>query len=368
MATVYKPLAPEDIYVAKTLLNESIPITGSIVSGTYSSSAGETNIYNYSHGMFQTVYDYPYASSSANNLFDITVGIANGSFASASNATQITKKLAVYNQMANVLAGNDVNGGILQFDRDGDPSGGSKITSAYFLNFSRLLFKDQIKKGTFSMELGLKNSSPPFDVIGVISDSSQTYKTNSPAGEYGILRLDSITSANSASGKDSSDVGLIFYQAGVAVLNTDIFAAYNTDLSLASKTNGQLIAATVMSGSGTNYSNVHTLFTTGTIQHAADSFRKRLKRIDFQNTTQLNSTIHFVRINNNEFNYSSNPTYLSSSQIRVKGGNSQNAPVSYITSVGLYSADNELLATAKLSQPLQKTETDSLTLRVRLDY
>ena len=43
-------------------------------------------------------------------------------------------------------------------------------------------------------------------------------------------------------------------------------------------------------------------------------------------------------------------------------------PVSYITTVGLYSADNELLAVAKLSEPLKKDPTTELTLRVRLDY
>ena len=43
-------------------------------------------------------------------------------------------------------------------------------------------------------------------------------------------------------------------------------------------------------------------------------------------------------------------------------------PVSYVTTVGLYSADNELLAVAKLSEPLKKTPDTELTLRVRLDY
>lgn len=366
MATVYKPLAPEDIQVTKTLLNESIPITGSIISGTYSSSAGEMNIVNYPHGMFQTVYDYPYASSSANNLFDITVGVANGSAASASNATQITKKLSIYNQMANILAGNDVNGNILKLDRDGDPAGGTKINNAYFLNFSRLLYKDQIKKGSFSIQLGVNGSSNPFNYIATISDSGSLFKTNSPAGEYGILTL--TTTGNGATVRDPN-VGLIFYQAGVAVLNTDIFAASaSSDTDLSSNTGGQLLTAAVMSGSANNYTNVQTLFATGTISDAADSLRKRINRIDFQNTTQLNSTIHFVRVNNNEFNYSSNPTYLTGSKIRVKNNISQNAPISFITSVGLYSADNELLAVAKVSTPLQKTETDSLTLRVRLDY
>ena len=87
----------------------------------------------------------------------------------------------------------------------------------------------------------------------------------------------------------------------------------------------------------------------------------------FNNTTELNSTIYFCRINNNEFNYSSNPTYLSGSRINVKQTRDDN-PVSYITTVGLYSADNELLAVAKVSEPLKKDPSNEMTLRVRLDY
>ena len=72
-------------------------------------------------------------------------------------------------------------------------------------------------------------------------------------------------------------------------------------------------------------------------------------------------------MNNNEFNYSSNPTYLSASQIVTKTV-STDLPVSYATTIGLYSSDNELLATAKLSEPLKKSIDNELTIRVRLDY
>jgi len=53
--------------------------------------------------------------------------------------------------------------------------------------------------------------------------------------------------------------------------------------------------------------------------------------------------------------------------MRVKNTTTDD-PVSYMTTVGLYSPDNELLAVAKLSEPLKKTPTNELTLRVRLDY
>ena len=87
MATTFKTFLNNDITSTKTLLHEAIPMTGTIVSGTYS----DNNIKNYAHGMFQSVYDYPYLSSSANHIFDLTVGYATA-LSGASN-TQKAKKL-----------------------------------------------------------------------------------------------------------------------------------------------------------------------------------------------------------------------------------------------------------------------------------
>ena len=59
MATTFKTLGAKDVTSTRSLLHEAIPITGSIVSGTYVQGASETNIKDYSHGMFQSVFDYP---------------------------------------------------------------------------------------------------------------------------------------------------------------------------------------------------------------------------------------------------------------------------------------------------------------------
>ena len=103
------------------------------------------------------------------------------------------------------------------------------------------------------------------------------------------------------------------------------------------------------------------------ISSSCNGFRNRLVNVAFNNTVELNSTIYFCRAAHNEFNYSANPTYLNSSKIRVKN-ESADSPVSYITTIGLFSADNEMMAVAKLSEPLKKDPTNELTLRVRLDY
>ena len=48
MATTYKDIRDNDIAATRTKLHEAIPITGTIVSGTYT----DNNIKNYAHGMF----------------------------------------------------------------------------------------------------------------------------------------------------------------------------------------------------------------------------------------------------------------------------------------------------------------------------
>ena len=113
---------------------------------------------------------------------------------------------------------------------------------------------------------------------------------------------------------------------------------------------------------------MRTMLTASSITNLSDGIRNKFIDLSFNNTTELNSTIYFCRANHNEFNYSANPTYLNNSELRVKGGDILTPPRSYVTTVGMYSADNELLAVAKLSEPLRKDPTNELTLRVRLDY
>jgi len=103
------------------------------------------------------------------------------------------------------------------------------------------------------------------------------------------------------------------------------------------------------------------------ISGSAFALRHRIQNIQFNNTTELNSTIYFCRVNHNDYNYSSNPTYLSQSEIRVKQ-QATDTPVSYITTIGLYNEYNELLAVGKLSKPLKKSFDREVLIRLKLDY
>ena len=358
MATTFKKInADNDVTSTKTLLHEAIPITSSIVKGTYGTFPNEGNIKNYTHKMFQSVYDYPFLSSSANHIFDITFGYAAGSALSGTSAnhSQVSKKQNIYNQMAQICMGYDATGSIQKFDEDGDLAGtATKINEAVFISFSRLLVKDEIKRGTFELKLGVNaQTASVMDKKVRIYDkgASTAYKTNSPVGEYGILYA---TNSVGVPVKNTSDhaCGLVFYQAGICVISASVF---QTDI---------LSSSVHYSGASSTPADV---MVSSSIDVIANGFRRRIDNISFNNTTELNSTIYFCRANHNEFNYSANPTYLNGSKIRVKDS-AEDMPVSYITSVGLYSSDGTLLAVGKLSEPLKKEPSVEYTLRARLDY
>lgn len=464
MANTFKPLMSNDITQTRSLVYENIPIDGAILFGTYGTYPADTNVSNPYHGMFQQIYDYPTTSSSANHVFDITLGVHSDSYvqettpASAGSPytdwtasydgylegggtdTYKAKKNAIYNMLAQRLVGYGPTGDILKFDKDGDfhSTTTDKYEEVIALNFSRLFVKDEIKKGSFELKLNMNpygytqafGSAPSapddqFDWAGAGAQDSElkitdygaatSYKVNSPAGEYAILYVEDSDATKGIAGADDGIIdgavlgssqrvacGLIYYQAGIVILTPWLFTVYKAaysgygylndggsltttsgfymlydstgDYSVpsdpANDTAGNdhefydimeiLRGYELPSGAGTNDTNI-------SITDLADALRQRIESVSFNNTTEVNSTIYFCRAAHNDFNYSSNPTYTDASKIVVKD-TSNDQPVTYVTGIGLYSADNELLATCKLSEPIKKTPSSDLSLRARLDF
>jgi len=326
------------------------------MSGTYGTLAAGGNIKNYSHGMFQSVYDYPYLSSSANHIFDITVGYDESSVLSGSaNRVQQKKKINMYNQFSQVLLGyTGSTNRVREFELDLSlDNAGNVCKDGVFLNFSRLITKDQIKMGTFSVTVGYGAWAQSFGTAGqrVLSDSKTTTSSGSAqtiGGDYGVLY-----------DTGSTPHGVVFYESGIVLLSGSAFKSSSAPSSIASQfyvhpTLGSQTYEQAMTGSS--------------ISGSCDAIRHRIRNVSFNNSTEINSTIYFCRVPSTKYNHSSNPTYLSSSTIRVKN-DATDQPIAYITTIGLYGADaGELLAIAKLSEPLRKDPTNELTLRVRLDY
>ena len=208
------------------------------------------------------------------------------------------------------------------------------------------MVKDEIKKGSFELELGVNgdyDNDEEFDKrIKIVDQGAATsYKVNSPAGEYGILYATSSVSSvplldeasvhtASIDGVTYWKAGLIYYQAGVAVLTSSVLSATG-----AAGGHGFLRGLGETNDTGRMHFDTDGTTLTGSliaseISSSADLLRHRIYNLQFNNTIELNSTVYFCRAKHNEFNYSSNPTYLTGSQVRVKD-NTTDIPISYIT-------------------------------------
>ena len=85
---------------------------------------------------------------------------------------------------------------------------------------------------------------------------------------------------------------------------------------------------------------------------------------------QITSRHYFVRATANDFNATTNETYYTESIAGVKRiiPGLQTDPKTYITTVGMYNDDNELLAVAKLSKPIIKSKSREALIKVKLDF
>jgi len=90
--------------------------------------------------------------------------------------------------------------------------------------------------------------------------------------------------------------------------------------------------------------------------------------IQARSSEQVKSTYYFVRVKNAEYNYSNNPTFVTGSLGEIAFSTMINDPQVYVTTVGLYNARREMLAVAKLSQPLLKNFTREALVKVKLDF
>lgn len=349
-----------DINTIKQQLLESVRISSSIIR---SSSYGDLNVKTFSHNLFAQVYDYPYLSASANYLMSVSSGNPT-SF--QSSATDVVNKAKIYDQFSFLCFGTDATGTIIPMNRYGSllPATTDYMNQPFFLDFSRLVSKDGIKKGTFKIQLSSEVAYAWTSSAGILYQdfASETggFKTNSPLGEYGILYTGSATSGR--------ERGLIFYKQGLVVLDGGAIFSASGDMG----STYQFYSSSA--GGALTYLSA-TL--TQTLVQGARNLKDRIMYTAFSSSTNLFSTIYTCRLDSQNFFHSTNPTFLSSSgQIRTMKigpqGNAVpgNSPTTFATTIGLYSANNELLAVAKLSEPFRVSEqtTPGVSFAVRLDY
>ena len=93
-----------------------------------------------------------------------------------------------------------------------------------------------------------------------------------------------------------------------------------------------------------------------------------INKVSFISLNMLKRSVFFTRAFNREFNFTNNPTAIANASLGSISSNLTGNPTTFITTVGLYNIDNELLAVAKTAPPVKKDFDTEKTFAVRLQY
>lgn len=338
-------------------------------SNTPSPSYG-TSYYDIRRTMYYTnVYPATAYLNNSDPYFCITYGhiggdMGSGSWEQESSSIRANPTKAIYTQYKNLLLGSD-DSELFKMRYEDEETGSLDI---WVIDFSAYKMKDRIDEGLLEFSLSGSNDN----MLTLIDDSIYTSKNQNV---YQIIEGNLENPPQSATYKG---FGLFYPSNGIIVLNAGQIAArlglaegigygigggllpdnlwpYNPGITKNSYFDG---------GIGYTY-NHRTLFISMLLAQRTMRVRK---------SEYVPARHYFVRVMNRDFNYSNNPTYVydGTDGIHAKGTiyNTDfiNDPKTYITSVGLYNENNELVAVSKLSRPAMKSFDQELLIKVRLDF
>lgn len=409
MAT-FKEILPSDIKTARSFLNQLIDVLQEDISGSVSRRKYQVFVTGgvgpgVTSSLFQTIFDQDFTLQTANPVLDMTVGLfpdgttvstsktgtdAAGKELFPSSSLMMREKMDIYRQFASVLLGDSTSAFTAPLDSS---NVSDQIDVALFIAFKRLFARDQIKRETFAMKFfqtasinyngtgtGEAETQPQLPNLYVTSTSGSaiytdigaaTNKLTTFGGQVGNI----VDSANTA-----RNVGLMFYDRGIVVLDMAKITSASQYVS------GNIdamhpLGRITLGASGTQTQFLSKLIPDFVVSASIDNIVDHVAStrfgsgsstaITFQNVTNINSTLIFCRAQADEFNYSSNPTFTDSDnriQVIDVGQEDTQQSFTFVTSVGMYDANDNLLAVAKLSRPVEKSPERDLTFRIRLDF
>lgn len=320
---------------------------------------------------YLNVYQQAYGTNGAAVQFAIAYGNAKGSGSVWLNTLVpgVSPSLTTYNQYATLVYGPEISGS-QGFNFGGAATNALDIVA---LNIDRNRYKQSLMPGTFNLSLSsslggwitLTDNSNDTSVVNYL-DCGRVF--NLVSGSFGKAVNTNRTNQIAPGMTPSGSYGFFLPDIGTIILNPSALAldpVYGGILQPIDRNNYSSGAAASASYTNTN----NTLFyqsisASGLIPYTTGSYP------GFQLNSQetVSSDYVFVRINNSEYNYSTNPTFTSGSSGAVLYQTMIYNPQTFPTTVGLYNNNSELLAVAKLSQALTKDFTKEALIRVKLDW
>jgi hypothetical protein len=310
---------------------------------------------------YLNVYQSPVSSNGSAVQFAIAYGNINGSGSIWLNSLVpgVSPSYTTYNQYQTLVYGPEVTGS------QGFNFGGkaTKAQDIWALSIERNRYKQSLMPGTFNISLSgsagqitICDNSNDSSVINYL-DCGRVFTLVS--GSYGKAVNQTLTDAPGPGQTVSGSYGFYLPDIATIILNPSALAlsAGQGGIGLNRDTASYGLVTPAASASYTSTNN--------TLIYQAIS-----RSANFQLNSQetVSSDYVFVRVNNSEYNYSTNPTFTSGSTGAVLYDTMIYSPQTYITTVGLYNNNSELLAVAKLSQALVKDFTKEALIRVKLDW
>ena len=83
---------------------------------------------------------------------------------------------------------------------------------------------------------------------------------------------------------------------------------------------------------------------------------------------KVKSSHYFVRVKNGEYNFSNNPTFVTGSEGDLSQPLMINDPQTFLSEIGLYNDNHELIAVAKTNKPIKKNFSNEVLLKVKLQW
>jgi len=315
----------------------------------FTSSAQSANQKRYYYEVFNSQSSMQNAAAQFSVAYGDLVGSGSATGSTNQNLYDFPTK-AVYTQYRQLLLPTNLTA--FTFEN------GETSEYVYIINVNRARFKDKLDTKNWQLSVGKLNAngnasiSTNADVITLIDDSTtSTTEFAQQGGRVFNVRSGSIT--NGIYTSNSTSWGLFYPDNGIIVLNgkaLDASASFNTKRTPAT---------------ASGETNALRLFTSIS---GAMSFNTASYAFQGRTSEAISSTYYFVRLFNGEYNYSNNPSFYSGSSAKLKYDSMKLNPQSYVTSVGLYDDDQQLVAVAKLSKPVRKSFDRELVIKVKLDY
>ena len=296
-----------DVVTAALFSENTGEISGMFTSSAQSQSSGE---------YYLDVYQ---KDPSTNNNQEIQFAIAFGHYAgSGSNPPQyaslgFTPSKAIYTQYANTL----LNAGDTRFSVTNPHAYSSEnLEMIYVINFQRTRMKEKIDPGNW--ELHVSGNAAP---IKLIDDSTVSDGTVTEAGRQYFIRSGTIDGGLMAG--HNTHYGIVYPDMGTIILDPKAISG-SVGLNINS-------ASFAYSSTPVTVSNANT---TDFFKHLSGSATAQVGYLAARNKETIHSTHYFVRVKNNEFNFSNNPTFTSGSTGTFANSSFFKDPKSYITTIG----------------------------------